>query len=60
MNRNTFSAQSPIVITIWEFANATGRNVSNAFTINVAEPPAPVITVQPQGGNFYASADRRP
>ncbi len=42
----------PVTIIAWEGSGNTGRSTRANFTINVASPPAPVITSPPAGGTF--------
>jgi hypothetical protein len=52
----TQTGNFPIRIVAWENSGNTGRSTSGNFTIVVANPPAPVITASPQGGNFQPGA----
>jgi len=45
----------PVTITLHE-GNGGTRSISGDFTIIVAPPPEPAISVQPQGGNFQPGA----
>lgn len=46
----------PVSITLHEEDGGDSRNITGDFTIVVAAPAAPAISVQPQGGNFQPGA----
>lgn len=52
----TQTGNFPVTIKAWENSGFSGRSAQGSFTIVVSNPPAPVITVPPAGGNFQPGA----